>query len=91
MRKLQSAWPTCIERQNREGELECEVRKSDVLKLRPGDKIRFGDSAWSRKCDHNYEEGKVLFVTARGGVRVETDFGELWVPYHHVLRKISPN
>jgi hypothetical protein len=31
----------------------------------------------------------VLFVTARGGVRVSTDFGELWVPYHHVLRKVQ--
>jgi hypothetical protein len=87
--RCRSPWPTCIDRaQYREGEFEHEMRKSDVLRLHPGDKIRFGDSMWSRKCDHNYGEGKVLFVTARGGVRVQTDFGERWVPYHHVLRKM---
>jgi hypothetical protein len=65
------------------------VRKSDALKLRPGQTIRYGDSMWSRKCDHNWYEGKVLFVTAQGGIRVQTTFGEQWVPYHHALRKVQ--
>jgi len=54
------------------------VRKSDALKLRPGQRIRFGDSMWSRNCDHNWCEGKVLFVTSQGGIRVQTTFGEQW-------------
>ena len=65
------------------------MRKSDARKLRPGQRIRFGDSMWSRKCDHNWYEGKVLFVTAQGGIRVQTASGDQWVPYHHVLRKVQ--
>jgi hypothetical protein len=74
---------------NDEGRFEHALRKSDALKLRPGQTIRYGDSMWSRQCDHNWREGKVLFVTAQGGIRVRTMFGEQWVPYHHVLRKVQ--
>jgi hypothetical protein len=54
---------------NGEGRFEHELRKADALKLRPGQTIRYGDSMWSRNCDHNWREGKVLFVTAQGWVR----------------------
>jgi hypothetical protein len=64
------------------------MRKSEALKLRPGQKIRFGDSIWSRKCDHNWAEGIVLHVTPKGGIRVQTEEGQRWVPYHHVLSTI---
>jgi hypothetical protein len=90
LRTMSSPWPLhirCAQDRSTRGRFECEVRKSDALKLRPGQRIRFGDSMWSRKCE-DWREGKVLFVTAQGGIRVQTAFGKQWVPYHHVLRKM---
>jgi len=72
---------------NGEGRLEHELRKSDALKLRPGQRICFGDSMWSRKCE-DWREGTVMFVTPQGGIRARTTRGLEWVPYHHVLRKM---
>jgi hypothetical protein len=73
------------------GGFEREVRKSDVLKLKPGQTIRFGDSMWSRDCDHNWQEGTVLWVTANGGIRVRTKIGLKWIPYSHVLKALQDN
>ncbi len=44
---------------------------------------------WSRNLDHRWRKGTVLFVTARGGIRVRTKSGEEWVPYHYLLRKVT--
>ena len=82
LRAVSGPWPSrCPQgHENKEGRFEHDLRKSDALKLRPGQTIRYGDSMWSRKCDHNWYEGKVLFVTSQGGIRVQTTFGEQWVP-----------
>jgi hypothetical protein len=59
-------------------------------RLRPGDKILFGDSMWSSDLDHRWRHGTVLFVNTRGGIRARTESGEEWIPYHYVLRKATP-
>jgi hypothetical protein len=64
------------------------VRKSAALKLHPGQRIRFGDSIWSRNCDHNWHEGRVLWVTENGGIKVQTKLGPRWVSYSHVLKVV---
>jgi len=66
-----------------------EMRKTDALKLKPGQMIRFGDSMWSRNCDHNWQEGVVLWVTKNGGIRVRTKIGLKWVSYSHVLKALQ--
>ncbi len=66
-----------------------DVEKREALKLRPGDRIIFGDSMWSRDLDHRWRKGTVLFVTTRGGIRVRTKSGEEWVPYHYVIARLA--
>jgi hypothetical protein len=63
------------------------MRLKEALRLTPGQRIGFGHSMWTRQIDRDgtYEEGEVMHVTKRGGIRIRTDDGrEVWVPYHHV-------
>jgi hypothetical protein len=63
------------------------MHKRDALRLREGDRITFGRSQWTLEMDRygGWQEGTVLFVTPRGGIRVRNDRGgEEWVAYNHV-------
>lgn len=60
------------------------MHKREALKLKRGDRIRFGDSMWTRDCDHRWRNGVVDRVTPAGGVLVVTAVGTKWVPYHFV-------
>lgn len=73
------------------------MRLRDVLNLKPGDRIRYGDHWETAKCQR-FACGEILHVTSAGGVRVEVleandrdraGYQE-WVPYHHVLRRLPP-
>lgn len=58
--------------------------KSSALKLKPGERIVFGNSMWPSKV-RTWQSGSVMHVTPNGGIRVKVDHGPLvWVPYHHV-------
>ena len=59
------------------------MRKTEALKLKRGDWIRYGDSNWGQRVTR-WRLGRVAHVTARGGIKLDT--GE-WVPYHYVLHK----
>ncbi len=64
-----------------------ELRKA--LRLKKGDIIIYGHSMWSEKVDRDgaWQEGEVIHVTQRGGLKVRTSNGHTeWVPYHHVGR-----
>jgi hypothetical protein len=59
------------------------MNKRDALKLKPGDRIIYGDH-WQGQRVQRYRHGQVRFVTQRGGIKL-TD--GRWVPYHFVVRK----
>lgn len=68
------------------------MRKADVLRLKRGDEVVFGDSMWGAMSNY-WLRGRVRFVTRNNGLRVELlddryphdpTGGEMWVPYHHV-------
>lgn len=64
---------------------------ADAKKLKPGDRVSFGDAQHTRRCSR-FDEGVVVFVTGRGGVKLRP-IGrtvERWVPYHHLVRKLVP-
>lgn len=61
------------------------MHKRDVLKLKPGTVVVFGDSQKTADVTR-WRTGKVLRVTPRAGLRLSTEGGEVWVPYHFVLR-----
>lgn len=64
------------------------MKKQDALRMKPGDRIRFGQSMWSERCDAEggWREGTVVHVTPAGGIKVKTGGGTRWVPYHHAVR-----
>jgi hypothetical protein len=62
------------------------MNKRDALRLRPGDRVIFGDSMWSAKVS-GWLSGEVVFVTPKGGVKLVCGGREQWVPYHHIARR----
>ena len=69
------------------------MRLRDALRLKRGDLIAWGHSQWTREIERvgSRETGSVITVTPRGGVRVRPDGARepVWVPYHHVIRKLT--
>lgn len=60
------------------------MNKRDALRLKPGQLIAWADSMWTAKSKV-YDEGTVLSVTPKGGIKVRNSSGRTeWVPYHHV-------
>jgi hypothetical protein len=64
------------------------VSKRVALKLKPGDRIIYGERKTLAK---HLEEGRVIHVTPKGGVKIEmvTRSGRMtgvtmWVPYHFI-------
>jgi hypothetical protein len=62
------------------------MNKRDVLRLKPGQRLVYGDSMWTSEMRGKSRQGEVLHVTPRGGIRVLNQFGfEEWVPYHFAI------
>jgi hypothetical protein len=74
------------------------MRKSEALRLKPGDEIIWADSMWTLKAKH-VAKGVVIHVTPSGGIKVretsrrgvgwrpyrQDEIRAYWVPYHHVV------
>ena len=56
------------------------MNKRDVLRLKPGDVVDTARDPGRIFC------GRVVRVTARGGVLVALPGGNQWFPYHHLSR-----
>jgi hypothetical protein len=93
-------WNSDARTEPRSKSVETGMRLAEARRLKPGTKLIFADCKFTGRAVNRWK-GKVIFVTPKGGIRVQVLdeapwYGdanycsyERWVPYHHVWRVIG--